>query len=755
MQESRWRSDYKNYTPGKRDLQRIQDNYRQISIGYAPFMPTWRIGGYKALLQKIGFSNLAYKQTGETLDSSYFYWGPKIGTTGEPYIKAMHKKRVAADDHEESSLMANTDPEYARDTMYPWVSNAYKASYQYAGLMGRFTARTQTAFGRFTEPLPGFRKEDTKNILGILSSGITPVDKLEDLQANLEPDQKEKLFSNDIRSMDELVKTLDNIQGTLQGKSYKIDKAGLNLGGKKKYNPRIGGKGLGGGSHWIPSEMLWSNASDMLSEALVGDIMNLNRDDKEQKGEEDNINYWAEATEELGLSLIMDTYGDLLAYATSGNKSLLDWKKDPNAQQMVVGSTIGSLPDSLRLSKAGGTRNAVDVAQNSAEHSFMAEVAGIDNQYAADLRAILGLDHLWDEALAGWKDPKKTKEYIEGFTGHEITQMHIDTKGGYKNIKIDDGLGTVDNPLKDEAALSKRIDDINKEQVKLINKVIKKHGDKIENVLGEIEKANKKLAKKEGGSFNIADQTRQSLSRMVHAEYLGRNRFGFTAPFHMSMEGEDKKVNGMVGFVWEFGWKNNSATPGTPKVVTFSGKGYETPEGLKILGILDLIMAAIANSADEALNWKADVFMDRLVNAATRKKGIEDILFEQLVSINYLDIVGQVGGAATMSYKLPTTIAKELGEEWENHLQKMAGDAEFMGMVEDHVKLLSRDWRNDLGMTSWGGEMLQGGPSWFTPHGSGSPEAYAVPFMAGGRAGAGADPTKKSTIYKGLRLWSP
>ena len=44
MQENQWRGEYKNYTPGKPQLKRIQDNYRQISIGYAPFIPSWKLG---------------------------------------------------------------------------------------------------------------------------------------------------------------------------------------------------------------------------------------------------------------------------------------------------------------------------------------------------------------------------------------------------------------------------------------------------------------------------------------------------------------------------------------------------------------------------------------------------------------------------------------------------------------------------------------------------------------------------------------
>jgi len=225
-----------------------------------------------------------------------------------------------------------------------------------------------------------------------------------------------------------------------------------------------------------------------------------------------------------------------------------------------------------------------------------------------------------------------------------------------------------------------------------------------------------------------------------------------------------EKENGMVSFTWTFGSEIGArATPGEATVTSFSGKDYQSKEGgLKIVGMIDLVMAAIAGSADEALNWKADKFMDMLVSAATKKQGIEDILFEMLMSTNYLDITGQVGGSTSVSYKLPTQIAKELGSKWKEHIAKVAKkDKKFTAMMERDSLSLSKHWRQDLGMNSWRGNLISdghAGSSWWSTKsdefvsGTG---AYALPFFAGGRAGAAAEPGKSGNVFKNLRKWSP
>ena len=751
-----WRTTYKNYTPGTRQMKTIQDKYRNLTIGYAPFIPSFRIAGMEALMNEVGFSDLAYKQSGETLDSSYFYWGPMIGKTKEPFIKAMAKKGVKG---ESASFDANTQEAvqdgYISKTIYPWIAHQYKASYQYAGLLARFQAKTKGKFGNFTEPIPNMNMTMAKSIWNLIDSGFPDKDTLEGLQENLEPIQKKHLFSDKIGSWAELVETLDNIQGTLDGKNYKINKSGLNLTsrGSKKY------KIEGGGTRLSKQAPDWEAESATLAKGLLGDIMKPHTDAKAQQGEEDNINYWAEAVEELGLSLLMDNYKELVALNENGPKNFPEFKKDPNRQQMVKDSGIGNLPDNLALSKAGGTRNAVDVAGISAEQHFMYYAASIDNEYGEDLRAILGVTDLWDEAAGQWEDPKELEKYMEKMSGTEVTLMRVQTKGGYKNLK---DLGTVDNPLKDTKALKTAIDKINKDQINLINKYLGDKTKKWTKALDEAELAAKKMreaGKGETAEYNILDQVRQTLSRAAHADYLGVSDFRFMAPYWMQIKGQDGKEAGMISFGWSFSNKVDARAKVTETTVTsFGGEGYETDEGLKVIGILDLIMSALTGSAESALNWKADVFMDRLVREVTKNGAIEQILFEQLISTNFMDIMGQVGGGVTMSYKLPTAIAKELGDKWKKHLKKVAGDSEFMELMRADTKRLSENWQSHLNMSSWKGKMLKGGPSWWNLGGKAFDSgtgAWAVPFMAGGRAGAAAEPGKQSRVFKKLRLYSP
>ena len=748
-----WRTTYKNYTPGTPAMKRIQDNYRNLTIGYAPFIPSFKIAGMSELLKEVGFSDLAYKQSGETSDSSYFYWGPMIGKTKEPFVKAMRK--IKEGDETDASFVKNTDLDYVANTIYPWIAHQYKASYQYAGLLARLQAKTKGKFGDFSEPVPGMNMTMAKSIWTLIASGFPDKDTLEGLQDKLEPIQKKKLFSGEIGSWAELVETLDNIQGTLDGKQYKINKDGLNLSSRraKKYKIEGGGKRL---SKQAPD---WEAESATLAQGLLGDIMKPHTDAKAQEGKEDNINYWAEAVEELGLSLLMDNYKELVALNENGPKNFPEFKKDPNRQQMVKDSGIGNLPDNLKLSKAGGTRNAVDVAGISAEQHFMYYAASIDNEYGEDLRAILGVTDLWDEVAGQWEDPKELEKYMEKMSGTEVTLMRIQTKGGYKNLK---DLGTVDNPLKNTKALQTAIDKINKDQINLINKYLGDKTKKWTKALDEAEMAAKKMreaGKDETAEYNILDQVRQTLSRAAHADYLGVSDFRFMAPYWMQIKGQDGKEAGMISFGWSFSNKIDARAKVTETTVTsFGGGGYETDEGLKVIGLLDLIMSALTGSAESALNWKADVFMDRLVREVTKNEAIEQLLFEQLISTNFMDIMGQVGGGVTMSYKLPTAIARELGDEWEKHLKKVAGDSDFMDLMRADTKRLSQNWQSHLKMSSWKGKMLQGGPSWWNVAGEAFDSgtgAWAIPFMAGGRAGAAQEPGKQSRVFKKLRVYSP
>jgi hypothetical protein len=709
-----WQTE--NYIPSRRQALQYQDNYRNISVGFIPFMPLFRLHSDNAIASSMTMWKLEGKAGS---DNAYFEWAPKV--RGMNVFEAMSGESKGG---EGAPFEATAEADYYQKTLHPFISWLYGGDLPSISLYARAISKGKKDFfskGVDNWPTNISRKDMSK----FIQKGITTGDNLKNSQT-LEPIQAEKLFGGEVNDMQDLLELLDDIVGSKDGVAYKFKKTGF-FGQK----PFLGGK-TGEAKTWAPSASLWALKAQKLSAKLLDDIVEAYKPDGDQVSDgEDSLSYVGEAMEENALSLLMERAEEL-----NPNFTL---NKVPDRQ--MTSNTAGEfdLPDEIAKTAGGHIRKAVDVSNKGREGAFLHAVAQLDNDHARDLKKLLSLD----------KDLS---------IGTEVTLFDIRQKGGYKVIgKMGPDLGSVNNPLTDMNDLSKAIDNVNQDQKTIIEAALADAGNDVKKAAKALEtqsakerKAAKQNKTKLSADHYVGDQARQTLVRFVDvldARNTGASGFQFTSRFSVSTG--DGVQNGAVGFSWTIkrsGLGNYTVTPEFPEIVTLDGD---------ITNVLDMVGAALMGSADDWVNYRKSTFLKDLVNAVSKDEAIDSMLFDRWLVQAASSQSWSVFPEIRSSYKIPTEIAKDMADDIRKKIQDEAQQgSKFMKMLESDMKELRTNWRGNLKAGEWEGtrDFIKNAPTFFTPKGEGSVEAWAMPHMVGGKAGALAKPTSKSRWYDFTRV---
>jgi len=707
-----WQTE--NYIPSRRQALQYQDNYRNISVGFIPFMPLFRLNSNSNIADSMRMHNL--ETEGDT--SGYFEWAPNL--RGKNIFEQMSGEGRGAG--QATAFQESAEEDYMSNALYPYISWLYGGDLASVSLYARAMTGKKEFINKGKDNWPvNIPQKDMSKFIG---KGIAKGETLRN-NMSLEPEQADRLFGGQVDSMQDLIDTVDNIVGTKDGVTYKFKKTGF-----FKDKPFIGS--TGGGKAWSPTLSVWQKKAQALSKILLDDIIASYKpdDDSSDDGdEEDSLYYVGEAMEENALSLLMERAEELNPNFT------LNRSKD----RQMTSNTAGEfdLPDEISKTASGHIRKAVDIDNKSREGDFLHQVAELDNDHARDLKKLLSLD----------KDLS---------IGTELTLFDIRQKGGYKTLgKMGKDLGSVNNPLKSMAELKTAIHDVNKEQVTIIEKYLEDAGNDVQKAAKSIETdvaaQRKKLGKKLTGEYHVADQARQTLVRFVdtlHPRNVDASGFNFTSRFsvYASEPGKDAIVqNGAVGFSWLISGDSingYTVTPNEPEIIQLQGD---------ITNVLDMVGAALMGSDTAWVEYRKSTFMKDLVNEVAKDATIDGMLYDKWLVQAASSQSWSVSPEVRTSYKVPTAIAGEIAQDIKKKISKetQAG-SEFMKTLESDMKILSEDWHTNLQTDMWKGskQFIQDQPSFFTPKGNENVEAWALPHMVGGKAGALSKPGSSSKWYR-------
>ena len=674
--------------PTARERGSGQNIYRQVSLGYAPF-----IGAFAA----DHVDNLQMKAATVPRKEGYWDWGPSFGY-GEPFAATKGGTKPF-------------DRKYAIGTQLPWAhwlfgGNPMTWAMQLIGLRSGLT-QPISSFGAIPAGGGAFAAvPNPKNpnlVFGGLRkpshfSGAYKLKGSEGAQQALLELMERGIASNYSSDWVEEV-----INSTNAGKLATVSPP-TNLFGDKVNWSKPTGK-------WKLSKATVTEYNERLAEMLVSDALNevnLQRGSKQSIFKGGYKPYAGESSEESGIGLLMDMVNEGVGI-TSDDKVKSQWDNlsSPKSKQYRKGSGVGALGESIKKSFTNKNRQTVDISTQGMESDFiylLKDVESTKGGGAGPLNDILKMD------------PSKS-------VGIEVTALDIADKGGYKMTGIGEaGTQTLDTIINE-------IDDFNDQQIKTIEGKIKAEAGDLNRAVKQLESEGKSEEKIGSIQDALTFQSRQTATRLLDAVDTGKEGFEFIVPASTSDQGN-------VLASWSFTIHANAQDYTVER-----SEVSVTKMGDNQRFFIDLIGSTVMGSDAEWVEWRDKNFNNILNRELVGSKATDDLLNTWVQGTFTAGITTQVYNTTAVGYKTTKEIADDLSAifqaQFEGSNLKKTTDA----IRTDTVKLTDR-WKDKSQTNNWEAsrKIMENERGFATksliPETNNNVNQWAVPFLSVGRAGA-------------------
>lgn len=679
--------------PTARERGSGQNIYRQVSLGYAPF-----IGAFAA----DHIDNLQMKTTTTPRREGYWAWGPSFGY-GEPFAATKGGTKPF-------------DRRYAIGTQLPWAHWLYKGNamtwaMQLIGLrsglrqpIGSFGA-IPSGGGVYNAGPREVKKGMPKNpnlVFGGLRkpshfSGAYKLKGSEGAQQALLELMERGIASN---YSSEWVQEV--INETNEGKLATVSPP-TNLFGDEVNWSKPPGK-------WKLDAKMQKEYNEKLAKMLVSDALkevDLNRGSKESIFEGGYKPYAGDSSEESGIGLLMDMVNENVGI-TSDKKVSSEWDnlQSDKAKQYRKGSKVGALGEGIKKSATNKNRQTVDLSTQALESDFV--------YLLKDIEAKKGSNSPLNDILK--MDPSKS-------VGIEVTALDIADKGGYKMT----GLGEAGSQTLD--TIISEIDTFNDSQVKEIESKIKDEQGDLNRAVRKLEMEGKSEEKISNFQDALTFQSRQTATRLLDAIDTGKEGFEFIVPARTSDQGN-------VLASWSF--HIYSSVDGY--VIEKSGISITKMQDNQRF-FIDLIGSTIMGSDAQWVEWRDKNFNDILNRELVGSKTTDDLLGTWVQGTFSAGITTQVYPTTAVGYKTTKEIADDLAAifkaKFEGSNMKKTTDA-----IRTDTSILTERWKSKSQTNNWEStrkimENERGFASQsLIPETNNNVNQWAVPFLSVERAGA-------------------
>ena len=666
-----------NLLPTRQD-RRNQNLYRQLNMGYTPF-----IGAFRAA----SVDNLDYQVQGVSgKGSDYFEWGPSMGT-GRPWGFAGTGAKVEAD--------------YTDQTMLPWLHWLYKGDIDTWATLALAFRKSQNTPLEYPQPTNTLK---TFVSTGLLRKGLTkPKDPPIGITSSEDKTQKLRdLFDPAQNTFDGLwVQELERLAALNQIPSTRKEINTKKLIGGESKNPKWDNK-KGAAAKWrVPSGIV-KEETEKLVRKLTADVLEqfIAPDANDIPGSMFNEYkpYKAESMEETGVALLMDMINEKRGSSIDANVQD-KWQKiqggyQDSDRQFFKGSKIGDLTDEARASNK--MRQNVDISTKGLEGTFVYFAKEHNKQ----------LDNL-------------IRMGQDASVGIEITALDIFDKGGYKTEEIHSTI--------DEAISS--IDDLNQQQIDLIKDMLKENNGDLEKAVTAIERTSKKEANLKTSQDYLEFQARQTGVRLLDAAFDGVDStvgFEFIAPTQI----------GTQNYLVSFGFTVEDIY-GEWVIEKTKPVAEEMENGMQFF--LDLLGSVSMGGDAEWLEWRDANLSDTLMREVIGSSATDDLLYDFVKGEFSANVNYNVYPETVVGYKVPKEIDDNLSKLFRANIERNMGKNEFMPWVKRKTQMMTNLWKSASKTDTWEGtrEVMQNQNPFegtqLQPSGNDSVNQWMLPFASFGR----------------------
>tara|TARA_R110000744_G_scaffold34230_3_gene79947 strand:+ start:994 stop:3108 length:2115 start_codon:yes stop_codon:yes gene_type:complete len=686
-----------------------QKIYRQLSVGWTPFMGMFHAAANKAL----SYGLEGRPKEGE--DVARFQWGPTMGT-GKVWGFA---------DKMDLGYMSSTALPFVH-----WLYGGGAATWALQQLAINGT-NIQNDYGvKFNTPaglkqyLVGSKVKGGKTS-GLLGMGLT---KPGDIREQFMKTKGGKFVGSNIMSqrLSKLGNTSDKIEALeeLFGSDFTADEFASaaregqlpdNFGGKWKDKAKT----LSGppnaeptfrkNRNWRVPQTSILKATKWLQENLAGNVEDLYNDSDEKGGLDINErkirNIQGESGEERGLATLEQRYD-----AKSGHT----WSPSL-PRQFQPGAKVGQLPEGIAKN-----RQNVDISTKGAEGEFVYHLRENNNT----LKEVIKMSQ-------------------ETSVGIEITADDLADKGGYADLDL---TGDTENIINEIAEFNTKIIDE-------MQKTLTSHSQNLDNAVTALTDMS---GASDPSKNPLGFQARQTSTRLLDAASDNNpltEGFEFTAPFN----------HGNSDYMASWGFTIHDENGGPAGLVGPYKIGATKPtltaltDGSKLF--LDIVGVAAAGSWNSWQGERDALFDDLLFNQLARRGAQIDGLIGQWSSGGlspYTD--NNIYPTTTVGFKMPYEIAKDIQDAIKTTIEAQTSDAEFMSALSQKSVELSRQWKSAMGSNVWEGSKAYASNdgTFGTSSAASSLNQWMLPsiMLGGTAASAGLGKGTPGQIDEG-KAWTP
>ena len=668
-----------NILPTSTD-RRNQNVYRQLNMGYTPFIGAFRASS----IDSLDYAVAGVSERG----SDYFEWGPSMGT-GRPWGFA--------------GAGAKVEKEYTDETMLPWLHWLYK------GGVPEWAMQTLAWRKNSSSPLKNPTPTQTlKTFVGnkLLRGGLTkPDEPPTGFKLSTSQDKTERLrdlFDPAKNSFDgQWVEELKSLAALNEIPSTRKEINTSSLAGGQNNRPRWRDK-KGAAAAWQVPRGIVEVETEKLVKMLTDDVLKKFQapDAKDVPGSMfgQYKPYSGESMEETGVALLMDMVNENRG-GSIDTKVQDKWSKiqggyQDSDRQFFKGSKVGDLTSEA---KAGNrARQNVDISTKGLEGTFV-YFARESNQQLKNL-------------IRMGKDAS---------VGIEITALNIFDKGGYKTSEMYADI---------DAAIS-AIDDFNDEQIDLIKTALDESSQDLQEAVSKIEKSAKKEENLSSTQDYLEFQTRQTGVRLLDAAFDGLDDtigYEFVAPANV----------GGQKYLISFGFtaQNNGEyweIDKTPAVFELMNNGMQF--------FVDLLGSVAMGGDAEWLSWRDSNLADTLIREYAGSNATDDLLYDFVQGDFSANLNYNVYPELVVGYKVPKEIDDNLSKLFRANIERNMSNNKFMPWVKQKTQLMTNHWKDASRTNTWESNraVIQNknpfDSSDLQPRGNDSVNQWMLPFASFGR----------------------
>jgi|ETNvirenome_6_85_1030632.scaffolds.fasta_scaffold20636_2 hypothetical protein len=717
--------------PNKFQRGQGQNVYRQVMMGYVPFMAQSKIEQFNKASDYIFSENPGTSVFSEG-DDSYLEWGPSIGgTEAFDFLK------------KDSSVNAGEGREgYVTDVLLPYVHWLYggnvaswlvnlRSLHPQAGAKQPFAFRASRTWDAMSKTIGKMTVAGTGSKGGVIKPNnwresaetFGGLDKFDNLHELLE-----KLSVND-RNLTQPESMLDYPTSDGPKDLWR------ELPFKAPLSKLVGGTGKTFGSNpaWLPSRGFLAQASKAFQESILDDISEIYADAESDPTINKNpvtegVNYGGESPEELGIGILCNKLtedGEAARIGIDNPELMRKWgERDLNKnQQFLKGSKVGALPKEYARTFSKGNRQNVDISTQGAEGDLVYTLRSLDNAAGRDLKKLVQLEQ-------------------NSSVGVEVTAASLYKKGGYSAAFAAEGFKTT---VPDVKTAVKIITDFNQLQADMINNAFEELGfetrdiaQRMNIVAGQLEMEGVKEGK-DGFGANVdmgaTFQARQTAVRLIDAMMMGGEGTGFefVAPFYVAKQNKEYLVS------WNWVIDQGGATFSDP--VTLAMR-----DGNRFF--IDLVGSAMFANDTKWQDYRDNRLRQQMMDEYYRNAAIDKLLGKQLEGDMLLRELTSIAPHVEVGVKGNRDIIAALNAKiMANIKENMGGSGDFMANMKKKMSAGEQHWKTRSEANKWEGnrKFFEDNSPWANQTSSGRQEVlqWTLPFIRAGRAGAGGAAGRK------------